>query len=101
MTNYKHRPERIQFTHGVFASMLGIDGTWRRACVIEDVSDGGAKLKVEGSLTGLPLEEFFLLLTPFGLAYRRCELVWVNGDHIGVLFLKPGKKKPVVRAGPR
>jgi hypothetical protein len=28
-----------------------------------------------------------------GLAYRRCELSWVNGDQIGITFLKPGEKK--------
>jgi hypothetical protein len=28
-----------------------------------------------------------------GKAYRRCQLAWVNGDQIGVFFLKPGDKK--------
>jgi len=41
---------------------------------------------------GLPLKEFFLLLSSPGLAYRRCELAWVNGEEIGVNFLKQGKK---------
>jgi hypothetical protein len=27
-----------------------------------------------------------------GLAYRRCELAWVNGEEIGVNFLKTGKQ---------
>ena len=39
------------------------------------------------------LKEFFLLLSSTGLAYRRCELSWVNGDQIGVTFLKQGEKK--------
>ena len=42
---------------------------------------------------GLHLKEFFLLLSSTGLAYRRCELSWVNGDQIGVTFLKQGDKK--------
>jgi hypothetical protein len=42
--------------------------------MIEDVSDGGAKLTVEGSIEGLQLKEFFLLLSSTGLAYRRCGL---------------------------
>jgi hypothetical protein len=42
---------------------------------------------------GLHLKEFFLLLSSTGLAYRRCELAWVNGDQIGVNFLKTGEKK--------
>ena len=73
--------------------MMGIDGTWRRDCVMEDVSETGAKLTVEGSVEGLHLKEFFLLLSSTGLAYRRCELAWVNGDQIGVNFLKQGDKK--------
>jgi hypothetical protein len=32
---------------------------------------------------GLHLKEFVLLLSSTGLAYRRCELAWVNGDQIG------------------
>ena len=77
----------------IAAHMMGIDGTWRRDCVMEDVSETGAKLTVEGSVEGLHLKEFFLLLSSTGLAYRRCELAWVNGDQIGVNFLKQGDKK--------
>jgi hypothetical protein len=40
-----------------------------------DVSQTGARLLIEGSLEGLDLKEFFLLLSSTGLAYRRCELV--------------------------
>ena len=75
------------------AHMMGIDGTWRRDCTMEDISETGAKLTVEGSIEGLHLKEFFLLLSSTGLAYRRCELAWVNGDQIGVNFLKQNDKK--------
>jgi hypothetical protein len=34
-----------------------------------------------------------LLLSSTGLAYRRCELVRVNGTEIDVQFLKARKKK--------
>jgi len=81
------------FERGFPAQMMSIDGTWRRACVLEDVSETGAKLTVETSVEGLNLTEFFLLLSSTGLAYRRCELSWVNGDQIGVNFLKPGDRK--------
>jgi len=61
---------------------------------MEDVSDGGARLTVvDGSVQGLALKEFFLLLSSTGLAYRRCELAWVNGDQLGVYFLKQGQGK--------
>jgi hypothetical protein len=84
---------RVRFSLPVSAWMMGIDGTWRRACFIEDVSDTGAKLTVESALEGLYLKEFFLLLSSTGLAYRRCELVWVHGEQIGVSFLKTGKPR--------
>jgi hypothetical protein len=65
---------------------------------LEDVSETGAKLTVEGSVEGLHLKEFFLLLSSTGLAYRRCELVWVNGSQLGAKFTKrPDKKKQVER----
>ena len=101
-TSERRRGERVTFERGFTAHMMGIDGTWRRDCVMEDVSETGAKLTVEGSVEGLHLKEFFLLLSSTGLAYRRCELAWVNGDQIGVNFLKQGdkKKKSAKRGAP-
>ncbi|MDF0496230.1 PilZ domain-containing protein [Bradyrhizobium yuanmingense] len=89
---------RVIFERGFSAQMMGIDGTWRRDCTMEDVSETGAKLTIDGSVEGLHLKEFFLLLSSTGLAYRRCELAWVNGDQIGVNFLKVGDKKKKVRS---
>jgi hypothetical protein len=88
---------RITFERGIPAFMMAIDGTWRRNCMMEDVCEAGAKLTVEGSVEGLHLKEFFLLLSSTGLAYRRCELSWVNGDQIGVSFIKQGKGKKSAR----
>ena len=92
----RRKGERVTFERGIPAHMMGIDGTWRRECMMEDISETGAKLTVEGSVEGLHLKEFFLLLSSTGLAYRRCELAWVNGDQIGVNFLRPDKKKKVI-----
>ena len=89
----RRKGERVIFERGIPAHMMGIDGTWRRDCTMEDVSETGAKLTVEGSVEGLHLKEFFLLLSSTGLAYRRCELAWVNGDQIGVNFLKHGRQE--------
>jgi len=86
---------RVTFERGFAVHMMAIDGTWRRNAVMEDVSETGAKLTVEGSVEGLHLKEFFLLLSSTGLAYRRCELAWVNGEQIGITFLKQGAKKRV------
>jgi hypothetical protein len=89
----RQKGDRVVFERGIPAHMMGIDGTWRRDCKLEDISETSAKLTVEGSVEGLHLKEFFLLLSSTGLAYRRCELSWVNGDQLGVNFLKPGEKK--------
>jgi hypothetical protein len=89
----RRKDGRVAFERGIPAFMMAIDGTWRRNCMMEDVSEAGAKLTVEGSVEGLHLKEFFLLLSSTGLAYRRCELSWVNGDQIGVCFIKQGDKR--------
>ena len=93
MAAERRKGERVIFERGITAHLMGIDGTWRRECVMEDISEIGAKLRIAGSLDGLLLKEFFLLLSSTGLAYRRCELAWVNGDQIGVNFLKPERKR--------
>src|SRR3984893_9163156 len=88
-------PERVTFSRGYGVCIMGIDGTWRRDCVLNAISDNDAMLTVEGSIQGLNLKEFFLLLSSTGLAYRRCELVRVNGAEMDVQFLKgkPRKRK--------
>ena len=68
--------------------MMAIDGTWRRACTLKEASNVGATLQVETSIEGLTLNEFFLLLSSTGLAYRRCQLERVNGDQLRVSFIR-------------
>ena len=85
---------RVEFERGVGAFIMAIDGTWRRNCMMKDVSETGAKLIVEGSINGLQIQEFFLLLSSNGLAYRRCTVVWIDGNRIGASFIKsPVTKK--------
>ena len=92
-TEQRRFGERVVFERGYDAHMMAIDGTWRRACSLLDISEEGAKIAVEGTVGELHLKEFFLLLSSTGLAYRRCELAWVNGEEIGVNFLKHSNKK--------
>jgi hypothetical protein len=87
------KSERVDFERGVRVRIMGIDGTWRRDCLMIDVSQTGARLSIEGPLEGLDLKEFFLLLSSTGLAYRRCRMVRLAGDQIGVEFLKPTASK--------
>ena len=86
--------DRVTFSRGFNVCIMGIDGTWRRDCLLNAISDTEAVLTVEGSIHGLNLKEFFLLLSSTGLAYRRCELVRVNGTEMDIQFLKTkGRKK--------
>ncbi|ABE39640.1 PilZ domain-containing protein [Rhodopseudomonas palustris] len=83
----KRKFPRVGFERGVDAWIMSIDGTWRLRCKMRDASAQGARLK-PASMEKLKEKEFFLLLSSTGLAYRRCELAWINGDEIGVKFLQ-------------
>lgn len=90
---------RVNFHRGIPVHIMAIDGTWRRACTLEDVSEKGARLLVETSVENLNLSEFFLVLSATGLAFRRCSLAWVNGSLIGASFIAVERKKPAKRRG--
>ena len=81
-------PDKVTFSRGYDVCIMAIDGTWRRNCQLNAISDTDATLTVEGSIQGLNLKEFFLLLSSTGLAYRRCELVRVNGTDMDIQFLR-------------
>jgi hypothetical protein len=85
--------DRVTFSRGYDVCIMAIDGTWRRNCQLNAISDNDAILTVEGSIQGLNLKEFFLLLSSTGLAYRRCELVRVNGAEMDIQFIKGKNKK--------
>ena len=93
MSSERRAGEPVKFEKGIPTYLMGIDGTWRRRCILKVISESGATLEVEGSIEGLNLKEFFLLLSQTGLAYRRCELAWVKGAQVGVSFLTLTKKK--------
>lgn len=89
------RTARVRLEHRYPVNLMGVDGTWRRACLLLDVSDTGAKIEVEGSIDVLRAREVFLVLSSTGLAYRRCELVWVDGSTAGVRFVSNKASKKV------
>lgn len=94
MRGENRRSNRVRLEHRHAVNLMGVDGTWRRSCVLVDVSATGAKIEVEGSIDVLQAKEFFLLLSSTGLAFRRCELVWIDGCSAGIRFVKakPAKK---------
>jgi hypothetical protein len=87
------KSERVYMEHRHEVNLMGVDGTWRRKCVLLDVSTTGARLEVEGTLEVLQAGEFFLLLSSTGLAFRRCELIRVDGTTAGVRFVTERKKR--------
>jgi hypothetical protein len=93
MTEQHKGAERVTFSRGYDVCIMGIDGTWRRNCVLNSISDTAAAVTVDGSVQGLNLKEFFLLLSSTGLAYRRCELVRINGAEMDIRFLLGKHKK--------
>ena len=94
------KASRVKMDHKQPVNLMGSDGTWRRSCVLLDVSQSGAKIEVEGTLDVLQAKEFFMLLSSTGLAYRRCELVWIDGTMAGVHFITDGRKKSANAAAP-
>jgi len=59
-----------------------------RDCILHDVSDGGANLRLPVA-EDLP-DEFVLLLTRDGSRNRRCRIVWRNAQQVGVRFVAAG-----------
>jgi len=90
----RRKAERIQFGKGFAMKIIAIDGSWYRGCNILDVSEEGAMLQFQKSLSGLVLEEFFLMLSSTGVAFRRCRMAWINGDQMGVHFIKTNERPP-------
>jgi hypothetical protein len=92
----KRKANRVEFSLGVPVQIVATDGGWSRKCLMMDAAVGGAKLVVKESVEGLDLREFFLALSATGAAFRRCELVWLAGNEMGVRFLghenQSGKK---------
>jgi hypothetical protein len=89
----KRKADRVQFQHLHRVNLMAVDGTWRRSCVLRDISASGARLEIDGSTDVLQARQFFLVLSSTGLAFRRCELVWMNGSTVGLRFLANKKKK--------
>src|SRR5664279_3339515 len=98
MSDNASPPESVTFSRGYGVCIMGIDGTWRRDCLLNAISDHDAILTVAGSIQGLTLKNFFLLFSSTGLPFGLCELVRVNGVEINVQFLKGKNRKRRPRA---
>ena len=87
MNRENRQKSRIRFEQRHLVNLMAVDGTWRLSCVLLDVSESGAKLELDGSANMLQGKEFFLVLSSTGLAFRKCELVWIDGAEVGVRFI--------------
>lgn len=87
------KADRVTFAKGIATYIMAIDGTWRRNCTLLDISATGARINLEGSFEELALKEFFLLLSATGVAFRRCSLVRIQGDELGLKFVEAARAK--------
>ncbi|QAU43332.1 PilZ domain-containing protein (plasmid) [Bradyrhizobium sp. CCBAU 53351] len=76
----------VRFEHEHRMTLLAADGRWWRNCILIEASETGARVLIDGSPDVLRSRHFFLLLSTTGLAFRRCELVRLDGSEADILF---------------
>jgi hypothetical protein len=89
MVKFKERRKepRVIFERPLGVRVMTIDGTRTSDCLLIEMTDAGARLKVTDHAAALT--EFFLILNSFGPpVFRHCKSVWVDGDQMGVSFNK-------------
>lgn len=75
------------------ARLINLDGSVLAPCLMVDISEAGARLKVEEAIP-LP-QEFILLLSHDGRLHRMCSIIWRTRNIVGVKFLSspPAEEK--------
>ena len=88
---YRNRVDRRDFVQrrkslrkavGLPASLTTTDGLHIASCTVLDISDGGARLKLDEPTT-VPDS---LTLRLYGRAFRHCAVRWRSGREVGVQF---------------
>jgi hypothetical protein len=79
--NRKHPRRHVE----QFGVILNRDRSVLGRCTMLDASATGAQLSVK-TTSELP-NQFTLVLSKNGRVFRRCQVVWRNGDIVGVRFL--------------
>jgi hypothetical protein len=86
------KSQRVAFSKSIAATVISIDGTFKRACMVMDISHSGARIGLsEGGK--FDLTEFFLLMSTQGAVHRRCCVVRRFGNEIGVTFVRSDLKR--------
>jgi hypothetical protein len=80
MTSNRRKRARQRVTQ---RAVIRSEGARPMRCIVQDISEGGAKLKV-GAETP---DRFDLLLSPSGSVRRHCRVIWRTDEAIGVSFV--------------
>jgi hypothetical protein len=86
------KSQRVAFSRAIDATVISIDGTFKRACLVVDISHSGARVALNDD-SGFDLTEFFLLMSSQGAVHRRCCVVRRYGNEIGVTFIRSDPKR--------
>jgi hypothetical protein len=81
------KSQRVAFSKGIDATVISIDGTSKRDCVVMDISQSGARIALSDG-GGFDLAEFFLLMSTQGAVHRRCRVARRYGNEMGVVFVR-------------
>jgi hypothetical protein len=90
LTFEKRRSPRRPLEQGV--AILRPDGSVVCECVLSDISNEGARLKLSRKPGTPSLEiapQFVLSLSKRGNLFRNCELIWHENDEVGLRFIAP------------
>jgi hypothetical protein len=79
----RHKRQAVEYTAWIMLE----PGQPPYRCILLDVSEGGAKIRIDEQLT--PPGEFTLLLSARGKSRRMCRVIWRNGSALGVEFVRP------------
>lgn len=85
----KERRKSLRRSFTQPAGLFHTDGKRICACIMRDISDSGARLKLgersDSAKPQLP-PRFILAISKSGNVFRRCELIWHRKDEVGVRF---------------
>ena len=82
---------------GYHAQIDAVGGDGTLDCIIEDVSETGARVATSAP-DQLP-DEFILRLTKDGARRRLCRVVWRTEREAGVSFMQPPRKRKITEMG--
>ena len=67
------------------------NGASKTECTIRDISEGGARIQIPGSIT---IPDHFELIIPQKGTTERAKTIWRHGNEIGVIFVNH-KNEPI------